>query len=175
MGRLMVLLFALAGALQGQPSSAAGDRMLVFTRTAGYRHDSIPAAVAAIRELASRHGIEVEHTEDAGVFRADTLARFKAVGFVNTTGNVLDRAQQRAFEAFVEVGGGYLGIHSAADTGYDWPWYGSSSGASSRAIRPACRPASCASRVRSAPPPRSRGGSRMSSTISRAARAARRP
>ena len=91
MGRLMVLLFALA-ALQGQPSSAAGDRMLVFTRTAGYRHDSIPAAVAAIRELASRHGIEVEHTEDAGVFRADTLARFKAVGFVNTTGNVLDRA-----------------------------------------------------------------------------------
>src|SRR3954471_9966240 len=128
MGRLMVLLFALA-ALQCQRSSAAGDCMLVFTRTAGYRHDSIPAAVAAIRELASRHGIEVEHTEDAGVFRADTLARFKAVGFVNTTGNVLDRAQQRAFEAFVEAGGGYLGIHSAADTGYDWPWYGQLLGA----------------------------------------------
>src|SRR3954463_15073289 len=121
MGRLMVLLFALAGALQGQPSSAAGDRMLVFTRTAGYRHDSIPAAVAAIRDLASRHGIKVDHTEDAAVFRPDNLARFKAVSFVNTTGNVLDRAQQRAFEAFVEAGGGYLGIHSAADTGYDWP------------------------------------------------------
>jgi uncharacterized protein len=123
MGRLMVLLFALAVALHGQPSSAAGDRMLVFTRTAGYRHDSIPAAVAAIRDLAARHGIEVDHTEDAGVFRPDDLARFKAVGFVNTTGNVLDREQQRAFEAFVEAGGGYLGIHSAADTGYDWPWY----------------------------------------------------
>ena len=106
MSRLMVL-FALAGALQGQPCSAAGDRMLVFTRTAGYRHDSIPAAVAAIRDLAARHGIEVEHTEDAGVFRPDDLARFKAVGFVNTTGNVLDREQQRAFEAFVAAGGGY--------------------------------------------------------------------
>src|SRR5215212_7089894 len=105
MGRLMVLLFALAGALQGQPASTAGDR-----------HDSIPAAVAAIRALAARHGIEVDHTEDAGVFQPDTLARFKAVGFVNTTGNVLDREQQRAFEAFVEAGGGYLGIHSAADT-----------------------------------------------------------
>ena len=129
MGRLMVLLFALAGALQGQPASAAGDRMLVFTRTAGYRHDSIPAAVAAIRDLAARHGIAVDYTEDAGVFRPDTLARFKAVGFVNTTGNVLDRAQQRAFEAFVDTGGGYLGIHSAADTGYDWPWYGQLLGA----------------------------------------------
>src|SRR4051812_30826733 len=124
MGRLMVLLLALAGALQGQPSSAAGDRMLVFTKTAGYRHDSIPAAVAAIRDLASRHGLAVDHTEDAGVFRPDTLARYKAVGFVNTTGNVLDREQQRAVEAFVEAGGGYLGIHSAADTGYDWPCYG---------------------------------------------------
>jgi len=80
MGRLMVLLFALAGALQGQPSSAAGERMLVFTRTAGYRHDSIPAAVAAIRDLAARHGIDVEHTEDAAVFRPDTLSRFRAVG-----------------------------------------------------------------------------------------------
>src|SRR3954466_13906881 len=123
MGRLMVLLFALAGALQGQPSSAAGDRMLVFTKTAGYRHDSMPAAVAAIRDLAARHGFEVDPTEDAALFRPDNLARFKAAGFVNTTGNVLDREQQRAFEAFVEAGGGYLGIHSAADTGYDWPWY----------------------------------------------------
>ena len=127
MGRLMVL-FALAGALQAQPSWAA-DRMLVFTRTAGYRHDSIPAAVAALRDLAARHGIEVDHTEDAGAFRPDNLARFKAVGFVNTTGDVLDREQQRAFEAFVEAGGGYLGIHSAADTGYDWPWYGQLLGA----------------------------------------------
>src|SRR5215203_2814837 len=120
MGRLMVLLFALAGGLQGQPSSAAGDRMLVFTKTAGYRHDSIPAAVAAIRDLAARHGIELDHTEDAGVFRPDTLARFKAVGFVNTTGNVLDRAQQRAFEAFVEAGGGHrirLALVRAASRG----------------------------------------------------------
>ena len=125
--------------MQGQPSSAAGERMLVFTRTAGYRHDSIPAAVAAIRDLAARHGIAVDHTEDAGVFRPDTLARFKAVGFVNTTGNVLDRAQQRAFEAFVEAGGGYLGIHSAADTGYDWPWYGQLLGGAVQ--EPSARPA----------------------------------
>ncbi|MFL5128288.1 MAG: ThuA domain-containing protein, partial [Microvirga sp.] len=119
------------GAAVGACGRAAGAALVGRRRPhAGLHQDCwlpprfIPAAVAAIRDLAARHGIEVDHTEDAGVFRPDALARFKAVGFVNATGNVLDRAQQRAFEAFVEAGGGYLGIHSAADTGYDWPWYG---------------------------------------------------
>src|SRR5215217_4934668 len=164
MGRLMaLLLFALAGALQGQPASAAGDRMLVFTRTAGYRHDSIPAAVAAIRDLAARHGIEVDHTEDAAVFRPDNLARFKAVSFVNATGNVLDRAQQRAFEAFVEAGGGYLGIHSAADTGYDWPWYGQLLGGAVQesSARPADRRSALRSSTRRPRPARVAGHGRV--------------
>jgi type 1 glutamine amidotransferase len=119
-----ILLAALAGALPTQPIAADGDRILVFTRTAGYRHDSIPAAVAAIRDIAARRGIVIEHTEDAGAFRHGALAAFRAVAFVNTTGDVLDDAQQQAFEAFIGAGGGYLGVHAAADTEYDWPWYG---------------------------------------------------
>ena len=98
--------------------------MLVFTKTAGYRHDSIPAAVAALRAIAARRGVEVEHSEDAGIFGREKLSAFKAVAFVNTTGNILDDEQRRAFEAFIAGGGGYLGVHSAADTEYDWPWYG---------------------------------------------------
>jgi len=124
-----ILLSALAGWLPTQSASADGERMLVFTKTVGYRHDSIPAAIAAIRTLAARHGIEIDHTEDAATFHRDKLSGFKVVGFVNTTGNVLDGEQQRAFEAFVAGGGGYLGVHSAADTGYDWPWYGDLVGA----------------------------------------------
>jgi type 1 glutamine amidotransferase len=116
-------MIAIAGALLMQPAAAA-DRLLVFTKTAGYRHDSIPAAVEAIRGLASRHGVAVDHTEDAALFRRDTLSAFKAVAFVNTTGNILEGEQRRAFEAFIAAGGGYLGVHSAADTGYGWPWYG---------------------------------------------------
>src|SRR5215211_7173130 len=112
-----------------QPTSAAGERLLVFTKTADYRHDSIPAAVAALRAIAARHGIEVEHTEDAESFQPDKLTIYKAVAFVNTTGEVLDEAQQRAFEAFVAAGGNFLGAHSAADTEYDWPWYGELVGA----------------------------------------------
>ena len=119
---------ALAGALLAQPAAAA-DRLLVFTKTEGYRHDSIPAAVEAIRGLAARHGLAVDHTEDAAMFRGDVLSAFKAVAFVNTTGDVLDGEQRRAFEAFVAAGGGWLGLHSAADTGYDWPWYGKLVGA----------------------------------------------
>jgi type 1 glutamine amidotransferase len=115
---------ALAGALLMQQPAAAADRLLVFTKTAGYRHDSIPAAVEAVRGLAARHGLAVDHTEDAAMFRGDVLSAFKAVAFLNTTGDILGGEQRRAFEAFIAAGGGWLGVHSAADTGYDWPWYG---------------------------------------------------
>jgi uncharacterized protein len=121
---MRVSMIALAGALLFQPAAAEGDRLLVFTKTGGYRHDSIPAAVEAVRGLAARHGVAVDHTEDAAIFRRDVLSAFRAVAFVNTTGNVLEDEQRRAFEAFVAAGGSYLGVHSAADTGYDWPWYG---------------------------------------------------
>ncbi len=98
--------------------------ILVFSRTTGYRHDSIPAGTAAIRELGDRHGFSVTATEDPAAFTADGLAAYEAVVFLNTTGDVLDGAQQAAFERYVRGGGGYAGIHSAADTEHGWPFYG---------------------------------------------------
>ena len=83
----------------------------------------------AKEKLGKKTGRCVEHSEDAALFRLDNLLRFKAVAFVNTTGDILDEEQQRAFEAFIGAGGGYLGVHSAADTEYDWPWYGELVGA----------------------------------------------
>jgi len=106
-----------------------GVRVLVYSRTAGYRHASIPDGIAAIEALGRELGFGVEHTEDPSWFSDSTLARFRAVVFLSTTGDVLDDAQQPAFERFVEGGGGFVGVHAAADTEYDWPWYGGLVGA----------------------------------------------
>jgi type 1 glutamine amidotransferase len=97
--------------------------LLIFTKTCGYRHDSIPAGVEALRELSRGLGIEAEATEDATCFEPQRLARFRAVAWLSTSGNLLDAGQRRAFEAFVRGGGGYLGIHAASSSENDWPWY----------------------------------------------------
>ncbi len=110
------------------PAEAA-DRVLVFTRTAGFRHDSIPDGVAAIRALGAAHGFGVDQTEDPTVFTDAGLAAHHAVVFLSTTGHVLEAEQQAAFERYIRNGGGFVGIHAASDTEYDWPWYGGLVGA----------------------------------------------
>jgi len=110
-------------------TSAPQARVLVFTKTAGWRHDSIPTAVATLRRLGAQQGMQVDHTEDAGWFEPVRLARYQAVVFANTTLDVLDEAQQAALESFVRGGGGFMGVHSAADTEHGWPWYGQLMGA----------------------------------------------
>ncbi len=104
-------------------------RMLIFSKTAGFRHASIPAAVATMQRLATEEGLAVDQTENASDFNPSNLARYRVVVFASTTGDVLDAAQQNAMEGFVRHGGGFLGIHAAADAEYDWPWYGQLVGA----------------------------------------------
>ncbi|MFF0309826.1 ThuA domain-containing protein [Streptosporangium sp. NPDC004379] len=103
--------------------------VLVFSRTAGYRHDSIPDGLRAVGELGRRHDFTVHATEDGGAFTPAGLARYRAVVFLNTSGDVLDDARRAAFESYVRGGGGFAGIHSAADTEYGWPFYGELVGA----------------------------------------------
>ncbi|WP_205859598.1 ThuA domain-containing protein [Phycicoccus flavus] len=102
---------------------------LVFSKTAGFRHGSIPAGIAAIEQLGAEHGFTVDATEDAGVFTDDTLDDYDVVIWLSTTGDVLNADQQAAFERYVADGGGYAGVHAASDTEYDWPWYGELVGA----------------------------------------------
>ncbi|MGR3932888.1 ThuA domain-containing protein [Streptomyces sp. BRA346] len=126
-------LLLAATALPPEAASAApaprGDRVLVFSKTAAFRHDAIPDGIAAIRELGDRHGFAVDATEDAAAFTRANLARYDAVVFLSTTGDVLDAAQQSAFERYIRAGGGFAGVHAAADTEYDWPFYGGLVGA----------------------------------------------
>lgn len=123
-GLLAVLLCACAGL-----AMAAPPRALIFTKTATFRHDSIPTAIAALQRIAAEHGMQTDATEDAAVFTPKNLAQYRVVIFASTTGDVLDAAQQKAMEDFVDAGGGFMGVHSAADTEYEWPWYGKLVGA----------------------------------------------
>jgi type 1 glutamine amidotransferase len=112
--------------LEGQ---SRPDRILVFSRTTGFRHGSIEPGIAALSKLGAANGFEVDATEDAGRFTTANLGRYKAVVFLSTTGDVLDSEQQSAFTAYIRNGGGFVGIHAAADTEYGWPWYGGLVGA----------------------------------------------
>ena len=98
--------------------------VLVFSKTTGFRHDSIPQGIAAIEALGAEHGFAVETTEDAARFSDAVLARYRVVVFLSTTGDVLDTGEKAAFERYIRSGGGFVGIHSASDTEYRWPWYG---------------------------------------------------
>ncbi len=100
------------------------SRVLVFSKTAGFRHGSIGAGVAAVQSLGDIHEFDVHATEDASYFNDSVLSRYDAVVFLNTTGDVLNDEQQASFERYIRSGGGFVGIHSATDTEYDWPWYG---------------------------------------------------
>lgn len=117
-----------------KPTHAVGGRedykVLVFTETAGFTHGSISAATAAITQLGASNHFTVDVANDsAGVFTEANLSQYAAVVWASTSGDVLDETEQAAFEAYIRSGGGYVGIHAAADTEYDWPWYGDLVGA----------------------------------------------
>jgi type 1 glutamine amidotransferase len=130
LGVAAAVLLTVAGT-GGTPAQAADTPydVLVFSKTAGFRHDAIPAGIQLIRDLGAANSFTVTATEDAGQFNATNLARFEAVVFLNTTGDVLDAGQQTAFENYIRAGGGFVGVHSASDTEYNWPFYGELVGA----------------------------------------------
>jgi type 1 glutamine amidotransferase len=125
----ITLVVGACTASSAAPPVTASVRALVFTKTAGFRHASIPAGIAAVRSIGAANGFEVEATEFAEAFADENLVRFRVVVFLNTTGDVLDSAQQAALERFVQGGGGFVGVHSASDTEYGWAWYGGLVGA----------------------------------------------
>lgn len=106
----------------------AKPRILIFSKTAGYRHESISAGKTALIKLGKENGFIVDTTENENFFNEDSLKKYSAVVFLNTTGNVLNSPQQTSFERYIQAGGGYAGIHAAADTEYDWAWYGKLAG-----------------------------------------------
>ena len=117
---LLTLFFILCTVAATQ---AQQFRVLLFTRTAGFHHTSIHEGVEGVRKLAERHAFAVDWQESPSVFNDKQLERYDVVIFLNTTGDVLNDEQQAAFEKFIRSGKGWVGVHAAADTEYDWDWY----------------------------------------------------
>lgn len=114
----------------GDRHDKARFKVLIFSKTAAFRHtECIPQGIARIAAMGARKGFDVDATENAALFTDANLAQYDAVIWLCTTGNVLNDAQQAAFERYIQAGGGYAGIHSASDTEYDWAWYGGLVGA----------------------------------------------
>src|SRR5687767_2457649 len=123
---ILILIFCIALCCSDEKRET---RVLVFSKTTGFRHESIPSGIEAFRMLGKRHGIIIDTTENAANFNEENLRQYNAVVFLNTTGDVLSQEQQNDFERFIQAGGGFMGVHSATDTEYDWPWYGKLVGA----------------------------------------------
>ena len=120
---LQTILFA-ANTLNAQ-----AQRVLVFSKTEGFRHASIEVGKTAFAKMATEKGFTADFTEDAAKFTTANLKQYNAVVFLSTTGDVLNDVQQQEFERYIQAGGGYIGIHAAADCEYEWPWYGQLVGA----------------------------------------------
>lgn len=103
--------------------------VLVFSKTVGFHHNSIANGLTAIAKLGRENNFDVDTTTNSEKFTPANLKKYKAIIFLSTTGDVLNDTQQRAFENYIQNGGGYVGIHAATDCEYNWPWYGKLSGA----------------------------------------------
>jgi type 1 glutamine amidotransferase len=139
-GSVLIATAALAfGATTEQPSSKSAEspapsagrgsfRVLVFSRTLGYRHASITNGIVALRELGRQNSFTVDATEEPTVFGPTNLARYAAVVFLSVTGDVLNSDQEGELKSYVSGGGGFIGIHGAAFGPLacedQWGWYG---------------------------------------------------
>lgn len=121
----LLFCFALGSFAQQKPPI----RVLVFSKTAGFRHQSIPDGVFAMKQLAQKHVFNVFTTEDASQFTDERLANFDVIVLLSTTGTIFNEDQKAAFQKFVQSGKGVVGVHSATDTEYEWPWYNKMIGA----------------------------------------------
>jgi type 1 glutamine amidotransferase len=109
--------------------NAQEKEVLVFHKTEGWHHESITTGIKAIKELGEENSFGVTETDDASAFTEEQLKKFDLVLFLNTSGNVLDEHQQKVFRDYMENGGNFFGIHAAADTEFEWEWYGELVGA----------------------------------------------
>ena len=125
----MVLAFSVSmnaekdAAVSGDKVERNDGSILVFSKTTGWRHESIEPGKEALKKIAAENGLDITLTEDATFFTDSNLKNYDAVIFLNTTETIFNDRQREAFKSYIQSGGGFVGIHSAADTEYDWPWY----------------------------------------------------
>lgn len=123
MKKKLVAILCLVSFAFAANAQRSGMKALLFTKTAGFHHESILEGVEGIKALSERHSFDLDWHEMTRVFSDEGLKNYNVVIFLNTTGDVLNADEQAAFERYIKNGGGWVGIHSASDTEYDWEWY----------------------------------------------------
>lgn len=116
---LLPVILLSSGSVLAQPQFKA----LLFTKTAGWHHESINEGVDGIRKIAQRHQFQVDWHEQASRISKENLEQYDVIIFLSTTGDILNEEQQAAMEDFIQSGKGFVGIHAASDTEYKWEWY----------------------------------------------------
>ena len=99
--------------------------VLVLSKAIGYVHvDAIPAGKKMLQDIAGSSGWDVYLTDNAATHNAEDLAKFDLIVWNNVSGDVLSPDQRAAMKAWIEQGGGWVGIHaSGGDVIYKWDWY----------------------------------------------------
>lgn len=121
--RTLYLLLALACFGFSSAKAQKQFKVLLVTTTRGWHHESLHYGVVALKALSEKEGFTLDVFQNPGGFTDKALKQYAAVIFLNTTGDIFDTAQQKVMERFIQSGKGFVGIHSASDTEYDWPWY----------------------------------------------------
>jgi len=121
---ISLVVFAFACTAQDKPAFDKPVNVLVFSKTAGFRHESISSGLKMLYDQSKKQNWVITATENAGLFTDGFLSNFDVVVFLNPTGDAINAAGQTAFEKFMKSGKGFIGIHAAADCEYDWPFYG---------------------------------------------------
>ncbi len=103
--------------------------VLVITETKGWVHDSIESGLKLIQNIGSKNNFNVYHSDNSSVITYKNLKSFKTIIFLNTTEEILTDVEQKVMESFIKSGKGFVGVHAAADTEYNWQWYGKLVGA----------------------------------------------
>lgn len=124
MRKIITLIIIAFACVQFATAQTGEKNVLIFSKTAAFRHKSIEHGAAVLKDLLAKNHITSDHSEDAGVFSEDQLAKYDAVLFLSTTGDIFNDSQKEAFQKFIRSGKGFVGIHAASDTEYHWPWYG---------------------------------------------------
>jgi len=120
MNKIFIFLFVFFAATM---TISAQKKVLIFSKTQGFRHSSIEKGAQVLKRLLDNEKISSDHSEDAALFTDQVLKKYDAIIFLSTTGNILDETQQDAFVRYIQSGKGFVGIHAATDTEFEWPWY----------------------------------------------------
>ncbi|MCH4822560.1 ThuA domain-containing protein [Gramella lutea] len=125
----MRLFFTLLFTIFALNSTNSQTKVLIFCETDGFVHDSIEAGIQALQQLGRQDNFQTVVSRDSRFFLENDLDQYDLIIFLNTTGDILNPEEQMQFQNYMDNGGNFFGIHSAADTEYDWKWYGDLVGA----------------------------------------------